>query len=44
MKKISKILLVAAFAVFGAQAFAQTFGVVGGLNMSNLTMKDDDAS
>jgi len=42
MKKVSQILILLVLVAFATESFAQKFGVKAGLNLSNLTIKDDD--
>lgn len=42
MKKINSVLLVCLLLAFGAQSYAQKFGVQAGLNLSTILDKDDD--
>ncbi|WP_430931188.1 porin family protein [Saccharicrinis sp. 156] len=42
MKKATTLLLVTAISLLSFQTYAQTFGIKGGLNLSNVLAKDDD--
>ena len=42
MRNLVKLLVVLLLTMLSAQSFAQTFGVKGGLNLSNMSSKDND--
>lgn len=42
MKNLTKVLVIVFIAFFSFQTNAQTFGIKGGLNLSNMLDKDDD--
>jgi hypothetical protein len=44
MKNRAKFLLVIMISLFGYKSFAQTIGIKGGLNLSNMIMKDDNGT
>jgi len=44
MKNLTKISLIVLISLFSLQASAQTFGLKGGLNLSNMLDKDDDGT
>lgn len=44
MKNLSKCLFIAVICLLSVQSFAQKYGVVGGFNLANMLMKDDDGT
>jgi len=44
MKNLSKCFLIVLICVFSLQSFAQKYGIVGGLNLADMLIKDDDGT